>query len=373
MSIPSIGVEEEYQLVDSETGILRPDCKRVMSNIRGDSDGEIQHELYLNQIEMASPVCKTLDDVRDAVTEVRGLLIESAAKTGTALIAAGINPMPIPNEISLTPKERYRAMTERFQQIARDLLIFGCHVHVSMEDRELGAQVMRHAQRWLPVLQALSANSPYWNGEDTGYASYRRELWVQWPMAGRPPEIESLQDYEDCVNDLVKSGAIKDESHIYWDVRLPTKVPTIEFRVADVMTRIEETVGFAGLVRAIVMQSIRDAEKDVAVESIRHSMLRYAMWQAARFGTNANTVDPVNCETIPIRDSVEQLLKHLSPALDESGDGAIVQQFIKTAVDKGTGADRQRSVGGDQQDVAAVSQQLITETAAGTSVEKSAT
>jgi carboxylate-amine ligase len=340
--VPSIGVEEEYQLIDPATGQLVPNCKDVMRQLSGDVRADIQHELHLTQIEMASTVCHTLDEVRSSIQKVRGQLIKAAERTGAALVAAGTNPLPLPESESFTPKQRYRTMYERFQQIARDLLIFGCHVHIAMEDRTLGVQVMNQTRRWLPALQAISANSPFWNGEDTGYASYRRELWAQWPMAGPPPHFDSLDDYASCVDDLTRCGAIQDESFIYWDIRLPTKVPTIEFRCGDVMLSLDETVGYTGLVRGLVMQATKDVVAKRFNKPIRANVLSHATWQAARYGVNAELVDPLHCERCSATELVSRLLDHIHPSLKESGDLTCVEEYVNRVLTRGTGADRLR-------------------------------
>ncbi|KAA5539105.1 YbdK family carboxylate-amine ligase [Roseiconus nitratireducens] len=339
-----VGIEEEYQLVDPSTGELRANCKDVMRNVRRDCGAEIQHELHLNQIEMASPVCQTLDDVREQLRQTRSVLAQAAADSGDALAAAGTNPLPVPEDPNITPKQRYRHMTERYQLIARDLLIFGCHVHVSMPDRGLGLQVMNRSRRWLPLLQAMTANSPYWDGEDTGYASYRHELWTQWPMAGAPPEFKDIDDYRQCVAALVSSGAIADESHIYWDIRLPTKVPTIEFRGADVMTSAEDAVAYVGLVRAIVMTALEDIRREAAAEPVQSTVLSYAIWHAARYGLAETLVDPVSNEQLPAEACCRALLDRLRPALQLAGDEAVVEAFFDRCLRQGTGADRQRNV-----------------------------
>ncbi|MDA8744331.1 glutamate--cysteine ligase [Rubripirellula amarantea] len=366
--IPSVGVEEEYQLVDPETGRLLPNCKEVMRQVGNDVTADIQHELHLTQIEMASTVCNTLDEVQTRVKQVRGQLIEAAKKTGAALVAAGTNPLPLPEVESFTPSRRYRVMSQRFQQIARDMLIFGCHVHVSIEDPSDGLQIMNQARRWLPLLQALSANSPFWDGEDTGYASYRRELWAQWPMAGPPPHFEDVDDYKSCVADLIQSGAIEDESYIYWDIRLPTKVPTIEFRSADVMLSVEETVGYTGLVRAIVMQATRDLREGKLNRPIRDNVLSYATWHAARYGVTKELVDPLYCKNYTAKDLIAMLLDHVRPSLDLSGDGEHIKGYLNQILQSGTGADRQRAVVGcnpelDDCDLSKVVQYAMMETA----------
>jgi glutamate---cysteine ligase / carboxylate-amine ligase len=359
----SVGVEEEYQLVSPETCELRPDCKRVMKNLRVKPGADIQHELHLNQIEMASPVCTTLDEVRSSICDIRGLLIEAAARSGAMLASAGTNPLPLPDDPAMTPNRRYRVMTDRFQQLARDLLIFGCHVHVEMKDQDMGVQVMNRSRRWLPLLQALTANSPYWDGHDTGYASYRRELWAQWPMAGPPPPWDGVEDYKACIADLIKAEAIKDETFLYWDIRLPKKVPTIEYRTADAMSLAEETIAYVGLIRALVMQCVTNTYNQVELKPIRPSLLCFSMWHAARYGVTKSLIDPMQCETIPIQDMANIFLKFITPALEQSGDGDIVTKFVNDAITHGNGAVRQRIAAGDTLDLCAVVKEVAKETA----------
>lgn len=366
-SIPTVGVEEEYQLVDPCSGALLPNSAKVMSTLKetdssGDPDATIHHELHLNQIEMASNVCASLAEVRQVLTETRRVLMEAARVNGCRLSAAGTNPLSLPDGPDVTPKERYQAMSHRFQQLARDLFIFGCHVHVAMEDRELGVGVMNRCRRWLPVLQAITANSPYWDGVDTGYASYRRELWAQWPMAGPPPHFRSLDDYQECVDQLIQCGAIKDESFIYWDIRLPTKVPTIEFRAADVMTRVDEAVGYVGLVRAMVMQAIADERTEKPYVEIHQNVLSYATWHAARYGVTDDLVDPTECQRLPARDLIKRTMTELSDVLDATNERQPVDDFINRVVHEGSGAERQRRMNGSSQQLNGMVQDLVAQT-----------
>lgn len=364
--IPTIGVEEEYQLVDPATGELLPNCKEVMKTLRqsGHSrslDSDIQHELHLNQIEMASDVCKSLSEVRQALMATRAILIQAAVENGCELAAAGTNPMPVPEDKTLTPKNRYQSMSDRYQQIARELYIFGCHVHVAMDDRELGLRVMNRCRRWLPLLQAVTANSPYWDGADTGYASFRRELWAQWPMAGPPPHFEDLKDYQSCVSELTNIGAIQDESFIYWDIRLPTKVPTIEFRGADVMSDVDETVGYVGLVRAMVMTAMKEIQQGTTFRPIRSNVMSYALWHSARFGMSDRLIDPATCEKLPASEWIDRVMDEVSDSLDESGEREPVDSFVQQVTREGTGADRQRTADQLEQ----VVQNVVLETRAG--------
>lgn len=368
----SVGVEEEYQIVDAENGRLRPDCNSLMAGLGADGEGaEIHHELHLTQIEMASPICTTLAEVRDQVADVRGRLIAAARRVGAELVAAGTNPMPSPNMDDLTPKPRYLSMALQYQQLARDLRIFGCHVHVDMPDRELGVQVMNHVRRWLPALQALTANSPYWEGEDTGYASYRRELWVQWPMAGPPLPFENAAALKHCVHDLIKAGAIEDATRIYWDVRLPERVPTIEFRVMDVMTRIEETVACVGLIRGLVDRCKRDVEAGVPAPTVRPEILTVAMWQAARYGIAEQLIDAATCRKVSASEHLDELLEFVRDPLEAAGDFGTVQSTVHRMIELGGGAARQRALrrDGTLRDVV---RRLAEHTAAGATVPAAA-
>ncbi|WP_164101726.1 carboxylate-amine ligase [Candidatus Laterigemmans baculatus] len=370
----TVGVEEEYQIVDAETGCLRPDCDSIMASIESDeahrgggaaeTGAAVQHELHLTQIEMASAVCTTLEEVRAQVAEVRGRLIAAARQCGAELVAAGTNPKRPPDEDDVTPSERYRSMTRRYQMLARDLRIFGCHVHVSMPDPEMGVQVMNHARPWLPALQALTANSPFWEEEDTGYASYRRELWVQWPMAGPPLPFKDADELRRCVRSLVKAEAIEDATRIYWDVRLPEKLPTIEFRVMDVMTRIEETVACVGLIRALVARCMADVRAGVAPPDVRPELLTVAMWQAARYGMGERLIDPVGCRQVSAVEHIEELLAYVRDPLEAAGDWSEVRKTVQRMIDFGGGAARQRTFHREGP-LEHVVQRLVEHTAAG--------
>lgn len=366
MTIPTVGIEEEYQLVDPVSGVLLPNCKDVMKTLRRSSNSpamssDIQHELHLNQIEMASDVCESLADVRATLVATRARLVEAAKANDCELAAAGTNPMPVPDDKTLTPKDRYQSMRDRYQHIARELYIFGCHVHVAMEDRELGLRVMNRCRRWLPLLQAITANSPYWDGADTGYASFRRELWAQWPMAGPPPHFDDLKDYEACVEELTDIGAIQDESFIYWDIRLPTKVPTIEFRGADVMTRVEEAVGYAGFVRAMVMTAIEEEKQGKPFAAIRPNVMSYALWHSARFGVSDQLIDPAACEKMSASDLIDRAMTSLDSSLRKTEERGPVDAFVQQAIRDGTGSDRQRK----NKPLADVVRNVVKETQAG--------
>lgn len=352
--IPTVGVEEEYQLVDQYNGHLRSDCQEVLSQIRSQpknasTEGIVfQHELHLSQIEVATPVCQTMQQVRDLLTTARQTIHRAALPQGNLLVSAGTNPMPASHSETddVTPKRRYRTMQQRYQHLVKELRIFGCHVHIGIPDLETGVQVMNYARIWLPLLQALSCNSPFWEGQDTGYASYRRELWIQWPMAGPPHWFRDADEYRKVVQQLVDAEAIEEATLIYWDARLPQKLPTIEFRVFDVQTCVAETVALAALCRGLVMTAQEEIEKGNRAPQIRQELMSAAMWRAARFGMNEKLICPFVGKPVPADDLLDRLCQWIRPALEQAGDwstpgGGQVEAYLKNLRDRGTGSERQ--------------------------------
>jgi carboxylate-amine ligase len=353
--IPAVGVEEEYQLVAPETGELSPVGRAVLLHASGTTDSSIQHELHLEQIEMASPILYSSEEVRKCLRDTRAALMEAARASSTVLVAAGTNPMALPTHVITTPNPRYTRMERQYQALARELVIFGCHVHVDMPDRAMGIQVQNYLRVWLPLLQAMSANSPFWHGEDTGYDSFRREVWVQWPMSGVPHFFKDLQDFNDCVQCLIQTGAIDDETKIYWDARLPVKTPTLEFRVFDVQTEIEDCVALVAISRALTMQCEYLIAAGDPVPQVRHEVLRSAIWRAARYGLRSQLVDPCRSTLDKAFNQVETLIDFISEPLRVLGDLDLVHDYVARLRQTGTPAERQRAAlrdsGGHLKDV----------------------
>lgn len=342
--IPTVGVEEEYQLVEPETGYLSPKGRAVLKLAKDQTRSSIQHELHLEQIEMASPILHSTEEVRECLLETRRTLVNSAKEVGTSLVSAATNPLDLPHHVLVTPKRRYTEMVRKYQSLARELVIFGCHVHVDMPDREVGIQVVNAIRGWLPLLQAVSANSPYWHGEDTGYASYRREVWVQWPLSGIPHYFESLEDYKDCIHALVQAEAIDDETKIYWDARLPAKLPTLEFRVYDVQTEIEDSVALVTISRALTMKCEKQVRDGVVFPNVRHEILRAAIWRAARFGVSEKLIDPFESTLIDAFAHIQSLVDFIDEPLRELGDRDLVHEYVARLKSAGSPAERQRAV-----------------------------
>ncbi|MEO0408651.1 MAG: YbdK family carboxylate-amine ligase, partial [Cyanobacteria bacterium P01_A01_bin.135] len=248
----TIGIEEEYQVIDPETRELTGQAGLLMDwATANEPDTTVQREVYQSQIEIATSVCESLAEARTQLVAARRTVLDAAEQAGSAIAAAGTHPFSDWRNQSVTDKTRYQRLVRDYRQIMRDLVIFGCHVHVGISDKEVAVQVLNRSRVWLPVLLALCTNSPYWLGRDTSYASYRTALWSRWPFAGIPFPFQDHQDYQQVLESLVSVGTIRDATKIYWDLRLSEHVPTVEFRFADVCMTVDEAIMVTGLVRAL--------------------------------------------------------------------------------------------------------------------------
>lgn len=358
----TIGVEEEYQIINPQTRELRQAAERVLIRAQDAVGDEVQPELYLSQIEIGTPICRTLADVRAELVRLRGGLIEAAERGGSAIVAAGTHPFSHWEDQTVTPQARYIGITLDYQQLAREQLICGCHVHVGMRDREMAIQMMNRARPWLASLLALSANSPFWLGTDTGYASYRTEIWRRWPFAGTPHVFVSRSDYDALVETLVATESITDATKIYWDVRPSARFETLEFRVTDVCLTIDEAVMVAALSRSLARTCYAAAERDEPIRHARPELLRAAKWRAARYGLDADLIDTQAGQAIPAVDMIERLLSFLRADLEEHDEWAEVAALVRQTLEQGNGAQRQRQAYATGNSYEAVVDFMIAET-----------
>ena len=344
-----VGVEEEFLLVDGHTGAPTPRIERVIPMATALAGDQAQEELHQAQIEHATSPCDSLDDLRRELVDLRRTFVRAAAAEGAVVVASGTYPGRMGDAGQrITPNVRYEAMAEANSILAREQLICGCHIHVSVPDPERAIAVMNRIRAWLPYLLALSANSPFWEGEDTGFASYRTEVWSRWPTSGPPGYFQNHQEYERLLGQLVESEIIVDKKMAYWDVRPSEAQPTIEIRVNDVMPRIDDVVAMAGIVRGLVASC---AEPCSPQEDYRWELLRAANWRAARSGLSADLLSPIDGRRRPASVAIEELLGHIGPALEERGEGAEVGALTDAIVRRGNGAARQRAAYGLQQEL----------------------
>lgn len=340
----SLGVEEEFQIVDPGSRELRGGVHHIIP-AAGAPAAEVQAEIYQSMIETATPVCHSLPELRTELVRLRRTVIAAAQDEGAWLGAAGTHPFSHWKDQDITARERYQGTAQHFQQIGRELLIYGCHVHVGVPSRRLALEVVNRARIWLAPLVALAANSPFWLGLDTGYASFRSEIWSRFPMSGPPGLFVSYEEYEALVHTLAATGVVRDPTRIYWDLRIPATKPTVEFRATDVCLTVDEAVMIAGLCRALVRTSSDAAERDEPVPVARQELLRCANWKAARHGLEEDLIDvAAGGDPRPAADVVASLLDYVRPALEAHGDWDEVSGLVDEILRRGSGTRRQREV-----------------------------
>jgi glutamate---cysteine ligase / carboxylate-amine ligase len=363
----TLGVEEEYQVIDPETRALCPGAEDVLRRARRTlGEDRVVPELRASQLEVVTPVCRTLSEVRGELLRLRWGVIRAAEEAGVRIAAASTHPFSHWQDQPITAGERYEKILDRERRMAEEQVVFGFHVHVGLSDREGAVQTMNRARLWLAPLLALSANSPFWMGEDTGYASYRTQIWGWLPTAGPPGPFSSLAEHDALVESLVATGGAMEANQVYWDMRLPQKLETVEIRVCDVCSSIDEAVMLAGLCRALVRTCHKGAEEEKPYPEVRPEILRAAHWVASRYGLGADLVDVEAGHLAPAKEVIEKLLAFTRPALEEHGDWKEVSVLVGDTLKRGNGAVRQCQVYERSGKLGDVVDALIEDTAKGT-------
>ncbi|MEU7079294.1 glutamate--cysteine ligase [[Kitasatospora] papulosa] len=358
----TVGVEEELLLVDAGSGDPRALSTAVLAlaERRAEGDSVFESELHDQQLEFATEPRGAMADLAEEIRRWRAEAAHSAAEAGAAVAALATSPLPVSPAIG--EDERYRWLARRFGLTAQEQLTCGCHVHVSVESDEEGVAVLDRVRSWLPVLLALSGNSPFWQGQDTSYGSYRSRVWGRWPSAGPVELFGSAERYHQQVEDLIGTGVLRDKGMIYFDARLSHRYPTVEFRVADVCLDPADTVLLATLARGLVETAARDWRAGGRPDPVTAGVLRMADWQAARSGMEGRLVHPRTGRPEPAADVAHALLDHVREALEDSGDLASAQAALRTLLERGTGARIQRELLADSDSLRTV----VTECAART-------
>jgi glutamate---cysteine ligase / carboxylate-amine ligase len=335
MPVRTLGVEEELMLVDPATGRLAAVSQHA---VRANEDpAEVEHELFLQQIETSTPPCLTSDDLLAGIRNGRAAVGKAAAAAGARAVAMP-TPVLLEEGEDFTPKTRYQRIRSEYGELARQSLVGGMHVHVGVGSDREGVRVIDAIRPWLPLLTALSGNSPFWQGRDTGHASWRSQTWGRWPTAGVNEPFGDVATYRSVAARMTDWGAGLDPGMLYFDVRLSEKYPTVEIRVADVCTDVEDVLLVALLPRSLFAAATTDRRE------WRTDLLRVASWRAARFGLAGDLVHPTKVQLAGPRDVFAAALDHCRPALEESGDAALVVDLFERLLARGAGAARQRRV-----------------------------
>ncbi|HEY0806026.1 MAG TPA: glutamate--cysteine ligase [Pseudonocardiaceae bacterium] len=341
MEQPTVGVEEEFLVVD-DTGHMSCQGADLAGGDVGDAQGELQRELVSCQVEVTTPVCSDAVEIRERLTELRDQVASNARAKGLRLVASGTPVLAQPDQPEITRKSRYERIAEWFGDLAPTSNTCGCHVHVGMPDRATGVAVSNRVRAWLPVLLAMTANSPFEHGRDTSYHSWRYVLWNRWPTAGPPPVFDSLDHYDSSVEAMTRAGAMLDGGMVYWDIRLSHHQSTLEFRISDVMATPGQTALIAGLVRGLVVTALD--EIGASTPPVPQEVLRANLWRAAREGLAGRCPHPVSGELMPVWPQVLDLVDRVRPALRADGDVDVVESELAALWAAGGGAARQREV-----------------------------
>jgi carboxylate-amine ligase len=352
----TFGVEEEFLLVDPATGYPVPVADLALQH-RSDrakpgAGPALTPEVQQEQLEAVGPVCATLQDVAAAIREGRALADEAARSVAARAVALGTSPvaaMP-----TLVPQPRYLMMAARFGLTLKEQLTCGFHVHVRVVSGEEGVAVLDRIRVWLPVLLALSANSPFWQGRDSGYASFRYQAWNRWPTAGPCERFGSEREYRRYVQTLLATGVLLDEGMVYFDARLSRNHPTVEVRIADVCMDPAHATVIAAIVRALVERAAQEWRSGTSAPRLSAAQLRLAAWKASESGVEGTLLHPLLNMPCPAAEAVQALLTHIRPALAGSGDEEQVTLELARILTTGTGARRQRESMASTQSLAAV-------------------
>ncbi|MFD7029576.1 glutamate--cysteine ligase [Streptomyces sp. NPDC059917] len=340
----TVGVEEEYVLLDPATGLPAPlgeEVRRAAGLGAVADPDEVQDELLQAQVEVATSVCTSLAEVGGHLLRLRHAVASAAEDSGCRIAATGAAPLRGPLPVPVTPTPRYLRIGGAARQLVDEHLICGMHVHVAVPDRQTGVAVLNRIRGWLPTLLAMSANSPVWEGRDTGFASWRTIVFGRWPVSGPPPAFADAADYERRLEALVAAGVIADRGQVYWQARLSDRYPTVEVRCPDVQLRADDAVMLAGIVRALVATAIAEEEAGAPSRTLDPELLQAGTWHAARYGLNGTLTDPYG-HPHSSGDTLCSLLRHITPALEAAGDLRQVSALVHRLLREGTPADRQR-------------------------------
>jgi carboxylate-amine ligase len=339
----TLGVEEEYLLVDATEPRAVEAVEAVFAEVPDELRESVQHEYMRSQIEVASPPQLELRGLGESMTRLRSELAAAADRAGTRLIAVGAAPATGQNG-RVVDSPRYHLMRERFGDLSPGAGLCGMHVHVSVPDPETGVQILNHLRPWLPIFQAATVNSPFFGGHDTGYASWRSMLWERWPTVGPAPYLDSHDHYLTLVADLIASGAMLDEGMLYWYARLSANYPTIEIRMGDVCASLDDALLLAALARALVATLLDEVRAGLPAPNVAHPLLMAAHWRAAHDGLEGLNIDMATREPRPAWRLMRQLFDYVSPQLERHGDLETATALIGRLRSAGTGAARQRAV-----------------------------
>jgi glutamate---cysteine ligase / carboxylate-amine ligase len=362
----TLGVEEEYMLLDSETFDLVQHVDTILADMGGDElEARVNPELMQSVIEIATPVCRTPTDVDHELRKLRGYVVDVANRNGLRVGSAGTHPFSLFERQRITARDRYRNLVDQMQYVARRELIFGLHIHVAVDDPDKAIQVVNALLVELSSLLALSGSSPFWRGEPTGLSSSRQIVFAAFPRSGPPPRFRDYADYAEVVGQLEKTGTIADYTNIWWDIRLQPKWGTVEVRICDAVTRVEDAVALAAYCQALVKLWSDRYDKGLDIPSYHRILTSENKWLAARYGLEAPVMDLATGRRnrVPVAQLVRRTLRDIEPHAAELGSERELEG-IREILAHGNGADRQLRVFNANRDIVEVVREIADATEA---------
>jgi glutamate---cysteine ligase / carboxylate-amine ligase len=357
----TLGIEEEFAIVDPETRELKSHIQEILEGGKVVLKEQIKPEMHQSVVELGTEICESITNARAHVVDLRSKLADLAGRAGLKIASVGTHPFSHWRDQLITEGERYREIVKDMQQLARANLIFGLHVHVGIPDRESAINVMNQARYFLPHIYALSANSPFWVGQDTGLKGYRLKVFERFPRTGIPDAFESLSEYEDYCKLLVKTGCIDNAKKIWWDIRLHPFFDTLEVRVCDAQSRVDDTLAIAALIQAVIAKLYKLLRQNTTFRVYRRRLLDENRWRATRYGIDGKLIDFGKETEVETRSLLNELLEFVSTEVNELGSQREMVH-IERVMREGTGADRQLAAFARTGDMKAVVDQIVDET-----------
>ncbi len=340
----TLGIEEEYMVLDPVTYDLKSHVELgLLSKGQEVLHEHIKPEMHGSMLEIGTGICRNVTEAYAEVRKIRGIVSDLAKQNGLCIGAASTHPFARWEDQEIYPDERYKVLVEDMQVLARSLLIFGMHVHIGIENREVQIQLMNEMRYFMPHILAISTNSPFWEGIDTGLKSFRSKIFERFPRTALPDLFSSYGEYQNYVNLLVKTGSIDNAKKIWWDIRPHPFFPTLEVRICDLPMRIEETIAIAAICQAVAAKLYSLYEKNLSFREYRRSLLMENKWRAVRYGLDGKLIDWGRQREMPARELIKELLLFVDDVVDDLGSRKEVE-YIYEIMEMGSGADRQLRV-----------------------------
>ncbi len=362
----TLGIEEEYMVIDPQTRELASHEQKIVEAAHKHMEDQVKAEMHQAVVEVGTNICTDIKDARNQVVYLRKTICEIASSLGFQIGASATHPFSEWEKQLITPNPRYNEIIQELQDAARSNLIFGLHVHVGIEDRSMALHIANSIRYFLPHIYALSSNSPFWEGRNTGFKSFRSKVFDKFPRTGIPPLFESISEYENYINLLIKTGCIDNAKKIWWDIRVHPFYPTIEIRICDIPLTVDETITIAALIQALAAKLYKLRSSNLNFMTYKRELINENKWRAGRYGINGKLIDFGKESEVNTLILIHELLDFIDDVVDELGSREEVENTYKI-LENGTGADRQLAVYEETGDLKKVVDYITEQTLVGVS------